>query len=294
MDTFHGILDFLKLLGLTTFNQLVSLLGIFFVAGLILYLLARFTRNAFAEASAQKLDVFLTGWLGTPVHELGHAFFCIVFFHRITSIKLYQPNSMDGSMGYVKHSCNKNSYYQRIGNLFIGAGPVIFGAAVLYAVMYFLLPNPQPVTDIINSSGLRIRNIMDVTSQWSAIYASAEAMIKQIFNTANFSEVSFWIFVYISLSIASHMELSPADMKGMMKGLVTLVILLVLVNAIALLIGHDISSYIFYAGSFIGMFFGVYVYAIIMSLMNFILSFLFLTAYSMARGRGMINPFGLG
>ncbi len=294
MDTFHSILDFLKLLAMTTFSQLVSLLGIFFVAGLILYLLARFTRNSFAEASAHKLDVFLTGWLGTPVHELGHAFFCIVFFHRITAIKLYQPNSMDGSMGYVMHSYNPNSYYQRIGNLFIGAGPVIFGAAVLYAVMYFLLPNQQPVADIISSSGLRISNIMDVTSQWSAIYASAEAMIKQIFNPDNFSEISFWIFVYISLSIASHMELSPADLKGMMKGLITLVILLVLVNTVALLIGHDISSYIFYAGSFIGMFFGVYVYAIIVSLVNFILSFVFLSVYSLARGRGMINPFGLG
>jgi hypothetical protein len=160
--------------------------------------------------------------------------------------------------------------------------------------MYFLLPNQQPVADIISSSGLRISNIMDVTSQWSAIYASAEAMIKQIFNPDNFSEISFWIFVYISLSIASHMELSPADLKGMMKGLITLVILLVLVNTVALLIGHDISSYIFYAGSFIGMFFGVYVYAIIVSLVNFILSFVFLSVYSLARGRGMINPFGLG
>lgn len=291
MDSLNTVLNFLKLLALTTANQLISLLGIFFVAGLILYLLARFTRNTFAAVSARKLDVILTGWLGTPVHELSHAFFCVIFMHRITALKLYRPNSSDGSLGYVTHSYNKNSYYQRIGNLFIGAGPVIFGAAVLYAVMYYLLPNQKPVTDIIASSGLRINNIKDVMGQWDTIYASAYAMIQQIFNPSNFDDIAFWIFVYISVSIASHMELSPADIRGMLRGLVTLVILLLVINLVALLIGHDISKYIFYAGSYIGLFFGVYVYAIIVSLLNFVLSYLLLSIYSLARGRGMINPF---
>ena len=101
MEWIHKILDFLHLLAITTLYQLLSLLGLLFVVGLILYFLARFTRNAFAAASARKLDVFVTGWIGTPVHELSHALFCLVFGHRITDIKLFRPNSSDGSLGYV-------------------------------------------------------------------------------------------------------------------------------------------------------------------------------------------------
>lgn len=290
METVQPVLEFLKLLALTTFHQLVSLLGIIFAAGLLLYLLARFTRNSFAKVSARKLDVVITGWLGTPVHELGHAFFCLVFNHRITAIKLYRPNASDGSLGYVEHSYNKNSTYQKIGNLFIGAGPVIFGAAALYAVMYFLLPNQQPVTELIASSGLRINNITELSGHWEAVIASAKAMMQQIFDPENYSKLQFWLFVYISLCIASHMELSPADLKGMMKGLLSLVLILLVVNLIALLAGYDISKYIFYAGSYTGMFFGVYVYAILVSLLNFVVSFTLLSVYSLVRYRKLYNP----
>jgi|AntRauTorcE11898_2_1112593.scaffolds.fasta_scaffold01848_7 hypothetical protein len=290
MDTFHTVVEFLQLVALTTFSQLVSLLGIFFVAGLILYLLARFTRNSFSKISSGKLDVILTGWLGTPVHELGHAFFCVVFAHRITAIKLYRPNAGDGSLGYVQHSYNSNSTYQKIGNLFIGAGPVILGAIVLYAVMYLLLPNQKPVAQLIASGGLRINNIMDITTHWDTIYAAAVAMLEHIFHPDNFSEVKFWVFVYLSICIASHMELSPADLKGMMRGLLPLIVLLLVINLIALLAGHDISHYIFYAGSYVGMFFGVYVYAIMVSLLNFLVSYLLLSVYSLLRYRKLYNP----
>lgn len=290
MEYLHVVLEFLKLLVLTTVNQLVSLLGIFFVAGLLLYLLARFTRNTFAKTAGRQLDIILTGWLGTPVHEISHAFFCILFGHRIVEMRLYQPNSTDGSLGYVNHAYNPNNAYHKIGNLFIGAGPVIFGAIVLYAVMYYLLPNHQAVVNQINASGMQIDNIMDITTQWKAIFASAENLMKSIFTPDNFSDYRFWIFIYISICIASHMELSPADISGMMKGLVSLVILLVVINFVALLIGRDISRYIFNVGSYIGMFFGVYVYAILISLLNFLVSFVLLSIYSLIKYRRLFNP----
>lgn len=262
-----------------------------FVVGLILYLLARFTRNAFAAASARKMDIFITGWIGTPIHELSHAFFCLIFGHRITDIKLFRPNSNDSSLGYVQHTYNSKNIYHRIGNLFIGAGPVILGALVLYGLMHLLLPDSASPGIIKTANGLQVAHVKDLGMHWQTILATAQTMLEQLFRTENFSQLTFWIFLYISASVASHMELSPADLKGMMKGLLSLILLLLIVNTIALLMKQDISAYIFIAGSYFGLFFGIYLYAILISLLNFLASFLLLSSYSWIRHRRFINPF---
>ncbi len=290
MEGFHTVLEFLKAVVMTTLNQLIGILGIFFVAGIILYFLARFTRNTFVKSAGRKLDIVITGWLGTPVHEIGHAFFCLVFMHRINKIRLYQPNSADGSLGYVNHSYNPKNYYQKIGNLFIGAGPIIFGAFVLYAVMYYLLPNSKSAIAIITSHDLQISNIMNIADQLQTIYSSAEQMLLTIFSQANFQTIEFWIFLYISVCIASHMELSPPDIKGMWSGLVTLIVLLLVVNFLTLLFGFDITTYVFKASKYTGMFFGLYIYAIIISFLNFIVSFVLLSLYTLVRYGRLFNP----
>ena len=291
MEWIHKILDFLHLLAITTLYQLLSLLGLLFVVGLILYFLARFTRNAFAAASARKLDVFVTGWICTPVHELSHALFCLVFGHRITDIKLFRPNSSDGSLGYVKHTYNSKNIYHRIGNLFIGAGPVILGALALYGLIHLLLPNTASLGIIKTANGLQVTHVKDLGMHWQSILSTAQTMLEQLFRAENFSQVSFWIFLYISASIASHMELSPADLKGMMKGLLSLTLLLLVLNTIALLMKQDIRTYIFIAGSYFGLFFGIYLYATLISLLNFTASFVLLSAYSWIRFHRFINPF---
>ncbi|MCF8231616.1 MAG: hypothetical protein K9J27_05445 [Bacteroidales bacterium] len=290
MAAFEQLFDFLKIVSISTLSQLIGIFGVFFAAGLVLYLLARFTRNAFARAGARQLDILLTGWIGTPVHELGHAFFCLVFFHRIEAIRLFRPNSADGSLGYVQHSYSHSSYYQKIGNLFIGAGPIIFGAIVLYTIMYYLLPNQHTPMAVISSSNLQMSNILNLGDKWDAVYRSGYAMVQAIFTHENLTFLSFWVFLYASLAVASHMELSPSDIKGMWSGLLTLIVLLLLVNFVTLLFGLDISKYVFMVNRYTGMFFGLFVYAIVISAINFILSYVLLTLYTLIRYRRLFNP----
>ena len=291
MHETNWVVEPLKQAALATLYQLVVMLGVFFVAGLLLYLLARFTRNAFARVGLSKFEVVITGWVGTPVHELGHAFFCLVFLHRIESIKLFRPDSADGSLGYVHHSYNKRNLYQRIGNFFIGVGPVIFGAVVLFAVMYFFLPNYEVVRNIVFSPGLQEGNLLKLGEQWQVIANGSLEILRLLFHPQNFEYASFWIFLYLSLAISSHMELSPSDIRGMLGGLWIIVIVLFVINILTVALGLDFSRYTFMGVSYTGMVFGMFVYAILISAINFLISYTLISACTLLRFRRLINPF---
>jgi hypothetical protein len=85
---------------LITSEQLLILLGPALFLAFIMHYFAIFVRKI--QRSVIKNN-FLD-WFGAPgiiVHELGHAFFCIVFGHRITSIALFKINRYDGTLGRI-------------------------------------------------------------------------------------------------------------------------------------------------------------------------------------------------
>ena len=65
-----------------------------------------------------------TGWIGTPIHETSHAILCWVFGHQIDAIALFEPDSREGRLGYVRHSYQRGDWWQEAGNLFIGLAPL--------------------------------------------------------------------------------------------------------------------------------------------------------------------------
>src|SRR3989338_7062997 len=115
---------------LATVSQIFGLFGIFFVCGFILSKTQTWTARIYARAVGWR-GILWTAWIGTPIHELGHALVARLFRHRVNKISLFQPNQSTGNLGSVDHSFNPKSFYQRMGNFFIGAAPLFFGAAVL-------------------------------------------------------------------------------------------------------------------------------------------------------------------
>jgi hypothetical protein len=308
MNSINAILAFLSKVAITTLSHLVWLLGIIFVFGLLLHLLARSTRNTYMKSVGGVFDVYVTGWIGTPVHELGHALFCILFRHRIDEIRLFSPDPANGTLGYVAHSYNPDSRYQRIGNFFIGIGPILFGAVVLYALMYFLMPDMMILFSGVEcqSAGLaQDINTGSLLNLWSAFYASLTGILSDIFDTRNFISWRFWVFLYLSFCIASHMELSPADIKGVLGGLVTFAVTVLLLNFAVIGIEMlevesfagkywqyvKLETYALYINSFLGALGALLTYALIISCLNFALSYIGLSVYSLKKYGRIFNPF---
>lgn len=202
--------------------QLLFGVGIISLLGFVIW---RLNRTFFKLLGYKKgRGTFLsTGAIGVPIHEFGHAFFCVLFFHKIKEVKWFQWNTTDGTLGYVRHTFNKKNIYQQIGNFFIGIGPLVFGSAVIVGLIYILLPN---------SGDMSFMGGTSISKYWSTVWH----VFLVIFDYHNFAFVSWWIFIVLACSIAMHMDLSMADIKGMLRGLLYIIVVMLVMNMALVLI----------------------------------------------------------
>ena len=172
---------------------------------------------------------YVTGAIGTPIHECSHALFCIIFGHRIEQIKLFQIDSNDGTLGYVWHSYNKRNVYHLIGNFFIGIAPIVVITALLYLLALPLVP------DMLSSIFSQV-SLINTSGGFKEIFPMIWNIIKIIFSqVGNFK---WWIFVLIGIFLCLHMTLSLEDMKSAFSGATILTGLLLVANFVLGLIDH--------------------------------------------------------
>lgn len=180
--------------------------------------------------SNSKIVCYATGFIGTPIHELSHALFCVIFGHKIVEMKLFQINSADGVLGYVYHSYNTKNIYHRIGNFFIGIAPILVISAILVLIAKLLTPNMLALicaqTDAFSIS-LNSQSIMHFFV----------GTIKAIFEYAN--TVNWWIFIVVGTFLSLHMTLSKADIKGALSGLIFVLVLVLVVDIILSLVSAE-------------------------------------------------------
>ncbi len=218
---------------LRSLGIIVTLFGSIIVAGFILELFKNIINNYIQRAIGRK-GVFITGIIGTPIHEIGHAMLCVLFGHKIKEMKIF-PSAHETVLGYVQHSFDPRSLYQRVGNFFIGIGPIISGTGLIILLMWLFLPNAfaaiggmvkiYSFTDLFRESFLTDMKDM-ATNLYTLILVPNDF-------PDNLKSVGFWIFIFCAISISSHMALSPADMKGALSGLVFIFIITTLLSIIS-------------------------------------------------------------
>src|SRR4030042_644737 len=89
-------LIFIKDLVLATLGQMATLFLGFFIFGLLIHFISQLTFKSLSHAFG-RWGTYFVAWLGTPVHELGHALFCIIFGHKIEDIQFFKPDKDTGT-----------------------------------------------------------------------------------------------------------------------------------------------------------------------------------------------------
>ena len=115
---FYTSLNYFYQVILSTAYQLLILFGPLLLSAVIMHFVAASNEKLTCRITGTQGYLVLFGWLGTPVHELGHALFALLFGHKITAIKLFSPNPTAGTLGYISHTWNKKNLYQVMGNFF--------------------------------------------------------------------------------------------------------------------------------------------------------------------------------
>lgn len=264
-------MQFLQSLILHYAQLLWVLLVLPFAFGLLLYILARGARSLFVNAGAESVDIYLTGWIGVPLHELGHALFCVIFNHKITDIQLFKPDKNDGTLGYVTHSYNPKNWYQAVGNFFIGCGPIILGALMLYFITVLFFSDTFVLQKMSLIPQKNISFVSFFTTIWHFLQQAFVSFL-QFFKQQNFSSWQFWVYMYLSLAISSHMELSLPDIRTMLRGLLVLCAILLLSALVAEVFDFSLAA-MFSSSLIMNYLYALLLFAICVSTLNFVITF---------------------
>lgn len=169
----------------------------------------------------------LFGFIGTPIHELSHLIFNLIFFHKVKEVALYRPikSKKDGVLGYVNFTYKESSLYQNIGLFFTGIGPMIGGCTVLFLLMKFLLPNIFNSFEFTRINNLGLQGIL--MSCKDNILVNLELIFTKYDSIQNLI-----IYLALAFAISTHMHISPPDLKIAVKGWIIIEILLVLISIV--------------------------------------------------------------
>jgi hypothetical protein len=171
--------------------------------------------------------VWLTGWLGVPIHELSHAAACVLFGHRLRRVRLFAPDRRTGRLGGVEHAYDPRNPWQQLGRFFIGVAPLVGGAGALWLLTWACGP-----------SGVDLAPLQAQARPDGLLSAAAERSLRVLSVLADpavLGSWTTWLYLYLCLCIGTHISPSRPDLEGGWPGFLLLVALIVLANVGVLL-----------------------------------------------------------
>ena len=175
--------------------------------------------------------VKVTGYIGTPVHELSHALMCLVFGHKVQKIRMFGGDKDVKTLGYVEHTYYRKNMYHQLGNFFIGISPVLAGGAVILLLVRLLIPH---VYGSLQAEAVHLGELFFSGAERTgiAILDSLVSMLGSVFSFDNFLRWQWWLCILLSFSVAIHMEVSRSDIVSGLRGLCVIAVALLLTDGI--------------------------------------------------------------
>ncbi len=237
MDIVYSILLYLFKVLTATLLQMFILLGPLLLLAFLMHFVAGWNERLSYRLLGRRGFLYVFGWLGTAVHELGHAIFAILFGHKINKIVFFDPDPNATSLGYVNHSYNPESIYQNIGNFFIGIGPIIFGSFILYLTTYLLFDISITGLSKLEFSSDSLISLEAFRHAGISVWESTITYVNEVLYGPNSSWWKMIILVYVLYSVGSSITLSGPDIRGATQGFLFFLIILFFFNIATLWIG---------------------------------------------------------
>ena len=221
----RGTLDVLG----SVFVQLIFTVGAFLLYGGFISLCNRFFYDACGDKAFWIVRV--TGYIGTPIHELSHALMCLLFGHTIQKISLFGDSKKSKTLGYVEHTYYRSNLYHQIGNFFIGISPILAGGGVILLLVRFLTPSlfgalyGETMAIGQSISGFDGSTIL-------SLFDSLFNILIALFSWKMLTNWRWWICMVLVFSIAIHMEISRSDIRSGLKGLGVISVLFLVADMI--------------------------------------------------------------
>ncbi|NGZ66592.1 hypothetical protein G6Z92_06280 [Vibrio aestuarianus subsp. cardii] len=146
-----------------------------------------------------------------PIHELSHAVACMIFRHKIDKVVLFTTQSHSGQLGYVKHSWNTQSLYQRVGCFFIAIAPLVTASIAVYLMTQYSRTPIIINENITYTSSTLVEEIINYS------YIVAENMFK------NDNINNWWMISAVAL-LCYHCVPSAKDFENALPGGVALIV----------------------------------------------------------------------
>jgi hypothetical protein len=188
------------------------------------------SENLSVKVMGRNIYLYLFGWLGTSVHELGHALFALIFGHKIKEIKLFKPDPKSGTLGYVNHTYNPKNLYHQTGNFFIGIGPVLMCTLLLFLLSLLLFKINFFTISKISFSTETLKSFSMLKLEGQNIWNVLNLFTDEVFGGKNSSWWKIIILIYCLYCIGSSITLSASDIKTSAKGFLIIVALFFVFN----------------------------------------------------------------
>lgn len=212
---------------------------------------------------------WLFGWISIPVHELGHAFFAVLFGHKVTKLVLFDPNRSNGYGGIVQHTWSRNNLYHKVGNLFIGLGPIILGSIVIWGLSWLLLSISFSSMNIYNADSGLIGQLGSIPHVLLQGVSNALYMFKVVFGSLNWKNL---LFLYFSFAIGTNICLSDLDIGHLRPALLTIISILLVFNLATAWMGDFSLNLLGYLEEGLSVFYGILVYVLILNIVYLVVT----------------------
>lgn len=266
-NVFITVWDYLGKAILSTFAQLFILFFPLLLLAFLMNYISLLNENLSLKVMGKNLYLYLFGWLGTSVHELGHALFALVFGHKIKEIKLFKPDTKSGTLGYVNHTYNPKNLYHLIGNFFIGIGPLLICTLLLYLLSFLLFRINFFAISNIHFSADTLKSFTLLKHEGNNIWNVLTVFTSDVFHGKNSSWWKIVILLYCLYSIGSSITLSTSDIKTSVKGFLIIVVIIFLFNLFTIWKGDFAFEWLTKASPFLSGIYSIMILSLVVNLL---------------------------